>query len=255
MKKVLIAAGGSGGHIIPALTIADGLLKSGCDIHYIGNFNSMEEKLVHGEGIPFSAIDVQKIYRRLTMAHFMFPIKLFRSIKDSRAVLKEFKPDAFLGTGGFVSGPVGYAAHLEKVPIFLQEQNSYPGLTTRIMSRWADTIFLGNKKAETFFKSGNTLYTGNPIKKGFIETNEKLDFAKIGLKENSTKILILGGSQGSVFINKVVLEIIDKILKTGIEVIWQVGKYHYNEISQKIKDKKGIYYFDFTSEMVRSTIQ
>jgi len=249
MRKILIAAGGSGGHIIPALSIAGGLIKAGCEIHYIGNFNSMEERLVHCEGIPFSAIDVQKIYRKITPAHFKFPFKLLKSIKNSRTVIREFKPDAFLGTGGFVSGPVGYAAHLEKIPIFLQEQNSYPGLTTRILSKWANTIFLGNKKAEEHLRNPNTLYTGNPIKKSVIETSEKLDFTRIGLEQNSTKILILGGSQGSVFINKVVLETVDKLLKNGIEIIWQIGKFHYEEISQKIKNKKGIYYFDFTSEI------
>jgi UDP-N-acetylglucosamine--N-acetylmuramyl-(pentapeptide) pyrophosphoryl-undecaprenol N-acetylglucosamine transferase len=251
MKKILIAAGGSGGHIIPAISIAAELKKNNCDIHYIGNFNSMEERLVHSEGITFSAIDVQKIYRRLTLAHFKFPFKLIRSIKDSRTVIQEFKPDAFLGTGGFVSGPVGYAAHLEGIPVFLQEQNSYPGLTTKILSKWSDTIFLGNKKAETYFKGKNTIYSGNPIKKSVIDTTEKLDFTGLGLREDSIKILILGGSQGSVAINKVVLEIIDKLLKNGIEVIWQVGRYHYSEISEKLKTRQGVYYFDFTNEIGR----
>ncbi|MFC1887242.1 undecaprenyldiphospho-muramoylpentapeptide beta-N-acetylglucosaminyltransferase [Candidatus Cloacimonadota bacterium] len=251
MKKVLIAAGGSGGHIIPALSIAAELQKRDCQIHYIGNFDSMEERLVHQEGITFSAIDVQKIYRKLTFAHFRFPYKLLKSIKNSRTVIQEFVPDAFLGTGGFVSGPVGYAAHLEKVPIFLQEQNSYPGLTTRILSKWSDTIFLGNRQAEKYFVDKRVIHSGNPIKKDIMDTDEKLDFTGLGLREDTVKVLILGGSQGSVAINKVILDIVDKLLKMGIEIIWQIGKYSYSEISQKIKGKQGIYYFDFTNEIGR----
>ncbi|KQC11182.1 MAG: hypothetical protein APR54_02905 [Candidatus Cloacimonas sp. SDB] len=249
MKKVLVAAGGSGGHIIPALSIAAELQKKGCEIHYVGNFNSMEEKLVHQEGIKFSAIDVQKIYRKITLSHFRFPLKLMRSIRDSRTVIKEFQPDAFLGMGGFVSGPVGYAAHLEKIPIFLQEQNSYPGLTTRILSRWADTIFLGNKGADKYLKNSDLVYSGNPINNSIIQSSEKLDLNSVGLKENSTKILILGGSQGSVAINKVVLQILDRLLRKRIEIIWQIGKYNYSEISRQIQGKKGVYYFDFSHEM------
>jgi len=249
MKKILIAAGGSGGHIIPALAVAAKLIEKGCDIHYLGNYNSMEEKLIHQEGIPFSAIDVQKLYRRLTTAHFKFPIKLIRSIKDSREVIREFQPDAFLGTGGFVSGPVGYASHLEKIPIFLQEQNSYPGLTTRILARWADKIFLGNRKAADHLNNSNISFTGNPLRTDVLKISDKLDLAALGLKPNTTKLLILGGSQGSVVINKVILEIVDILLKKGIELIWQVGKYHYNEIHQQLKNKKGVYYFDFSNEI------
>lgn len=251
MKKILIAAGGSGGHIIPALAIAQELQKKGCEIHYIGNFDSMEERLVHQTGMTFSAIDVQKLYRKLTLAHLKFPVKLIRSIKDSRQVIQEFQPDAFLGTGGFVSGPVGYAAHLEKIPLFLQEQNSYPGLTTKILAKWSDTLFLGNKQAAKYFAGRRIIHSGNPLKSEIINTKEKLDLTGLGLKKTSTKLLILGGSQGSVKINQVVLKIIDVLLEKGIEIIWQIGRYHYPEISEKIKGKKGIYYFDFTNEIGR----
>jgi UDP-N-acetylglucosamine--N-acetylmuramyl-(pentapeptide) pyrophosphoryl-undecaprenol N-acetylglucosamine transferase len=174
-----------------------------------------------------------------------------RSIRDSRQVIREFQPDAFLGTGGFVSGPVGYAAHLEKLPSFLQEQNSYPGLTTRILAKWADTIFLGNKQAAQYLQGKRIIHSGNPIKNNVINTNEKLNLKELGLKENSTKLLILGGSQGSVAINTVILKIVDTLLEQGIEIIWQLGRYHYSEIAEKIKGKSGIYYFDFTSEIGR----
>ncbi|MCD6176886.1 MAG: glycosyltransferase [Candidatus Cloacimonetes bacterium] len=150
-KKIIIAAGGTGGHIIPAISIAEELKEKGVQILFVGNRNSMEQKLTMKHNIDFAEINVQKFYRKLTFAHFKFPLKLIKSIIDSKKFIRNFKPDAFLGTGGFVSGPVGYAAHLLKVPIFLQEQNSYPGATTKILSKYAVKIFLGNQGAKNIY--------------------------------------------------------------------------------------------------------
>ena len=117
MKKILIAAGGTGGHIVPALSIAEELKKSGHRLLFIGNRNSIEERLITGSGFDFRPIDIQKLYRKFTLLHVKFPFKLIKSIRESVSVIRSFQPDMFLGTGGFVSGPVGYAAKLKKVPI------------------------------------------------------------------------------------------------------------------------------------------
>ena len=248
-KKVIIAAGGTGGHIIPALSIAAELRKAGILILYVGNRNSMEQKLASIHKIDFTGIEVQKFYRKLTLAHVKFPFKLIKSIIDSKQIIREFNPDAFLGTGGFVSGPVGYAAHLLRIPIFLQEQNSFPGATTKILSKYSKKIFLGNRNAKKYLSKSSTVYTGNPINQNAVLEMDTVDFTKFGLKPNTKKIFLFGGSQGSVILNNTFLPIIDDLLTQGYEVIWQIGKYSFEEFYSKVKDKKGIYAFDFTNEI------
>jgi len=248
-KKIIIAAGGTGGHIIPAISIAEELKEKGVQILFVGNKNSMEQKLTMKHNIDFVEINVQKFYRKFTFAHFKFPFKLIKSIIDSKKIIRKFKPDAFLGTGGFVSGPVGYAAHLLKVPIFLQEQNSYPGATTKILSKYAVKIFLGNQGAKKHLPKEITIYSGNPINQNAIIERDTIDYKKLGLKVDTKKIFLFGGSQGSVVLNKAFFLIIDDILKKGFEIIWQIGSYSFNEFYPKIKDKSGVYAFDFTNEI------
>ncbi len=248
-RKVIIAAGGTGGHIIPAISIAEELIKNNVDVLFVGNKNSMEQELTAKREITFKSINVQKFYRKITLAHLKFPFKLLKSIHDSKKIIRDFQPDAFIGTGGFVSGPVGYAAHLKKVPIFLQEQNSYPGATTRILSKYAEKIFLGNKGAEKYLLGNKLFFSGNPINNRITGETAKLDLDEIGLKNDTTKLFLTGGSQGSVVLNKTFLPIVDELLENGIEIIWQIGKYSFNEFYPKIQNKKGIYGFDFTDEI------
>jgi len=247
--KILIAAGGTGGHIIPALAISEEFRKKGAKILWVGNRNGMEEKLAAENGFEFAAINVQKLYRKFTFAHIFFPFKLLKSILDSLKIIKKFQADIFIGCGGFVSGPVGFAAFLRKIPIFLQEQNSYPGLTTRILSRFAKKIFLGNRGAEKFLPNGKTIFSGNPINPNVVSETATPDLQIFGLKADSVKLLILGGSQGSAIINRNFFPILDEILKTGIEVIWQIGKFSYKKYAEKIEGKSGVYGFAFSSEM------
>ena len=248
-KKILIATGGTGGHIIPAISISKELQKRGIEILFVGNKNSMEENLVKNEAIDFRAIDVQKLYREFTFSHIKFPFKLLKSISDSKKIIREFKPDAFLGTGGFVSGPVGYAAHLKNIPIFLQEQNSFPGLTTRKLSKYAQKIFLGNAGAAKHLKTDKLVVSGNPINSNVIIENKKIDFEKYRLKKDSFKIFLTGGSQGSVVLNKTLYPIIEDLISSNIEIIWQIGKYSFDEFYPEIKEIKGIFAFEFTNEI------
>ncbi|MDP8269505.1 MAG: undecaprenyldiphospho-muramoylpentapeptide beta-N-acetylglucosaminyltransferase [Candidatus Tenebribacter davisii] len=248
-KKVIVAAGGTGGHIIPAISIIQELIKENIQILFVGNVNSMEQKLAKQFSIDFAEINVQKFYRKFTFAHLKFPFKLLKSMLESKKIIRKFEPDAFLGTGGFVSGPVGYAAHLLRVPIFLQEQNSYPGATTKILSKYATKVFIGNHDAKKYIPREITVYSGNPINLSAVEEKETIDFEKFGLKAGTKKIFLFGGSQGSVVLNNAFLPIVDDLLKKGFEIIWQIGKYSFDEFYPKIKDRKGIYGFDFTNEI------
>lgn len=247
--KVIIAAGGTGGHIIPAISIAKELIKEGVDILFVGNKNSMEKRLAEENSLAFKEINVQKFYRKFTFAHFKFPFKLIKSVLRSKQIIKRFQPDLFLGTGGFVSGPVGYAAHLLKVPIFLQEQNSYPGATTKLLSKYAEKVFVGNHNAEKHLKNKNVIYTGNPINQNAVQEKDKINFNELGLTEDTRKVFLFGGSQGSYVLNKAFFPIIDDLLEKGYEIIWQIGKYSYKEFREKLQNMKGIYAFDFTSEI------
>ncbi|HPT72708.1 MAG TPA: undecaprenyldiphospho-muramoylpentapeptide beta-N-acetylglucosaminyltransferase [Candidatus Cloacimonadota bacterium] len=247
--KVVIAAGGTGGHIIPALSITEALRKLGVEVLYIGNKNSMEQNLTSAKGIPFSPIDVQKLYRKLTLMHIKFPFKLAKSVFMSVRIMKEFKPDAFIGAGGFVSGPVGLAALLTGIPIYWQEQNSYPGITTRFIAKYAKRVFIAYRGALKYLPEKRCLMTGNPINSTITTMQNKLDYAQLGLNESNKSILILGGSQGSIALNQAILSIVDKLLENHLNILWQTGKRDFDSINRKLQDKKGIYTFAFSQEM------
>jgi UDP-N-acetylglucosamine--N-acetylmuramyl-(pentapeptide) pyrophosphoryl-undecaprenol N-acetylglucosamine transferase len=247
MKKIIVAAGGTGGHIIPALAVAKKFEEKGWKVLYIGNKNSLEENLAQKAGIEFSGINVQKLYRKFTFQHIKFPIKLISSIQKSKKIIKNFAPNAVLGTGGFVSGPVGYAAYKCKIPLFLHEQNSYPGLTTRLLSKHSKHLFLGFKNENNFDSNVPTTYTGNPINPD--KSIATINFEDYGFRKNSLKLFLLGGSQGSLALNKAIYPILDKIYANEIDLIWQIGKYSYAEFSAKIKNRSGVYGFDFSDKI------
>ncbi|MFO7895381.1 MAG: undecaprenyldiphospho-muramoylpentapeptide beta-N-acetylglucosaminyltransferase [Candidatus Cloacimonadales bacterium] len=247
MKKIIVAAGGTGGHIIPALSIASALKKRGWQVLYVGNLGSLEEKLAAEAGFEFAGINVQKLYRHFTFSHLRFPFKLLKSIADSQKIIKRFQPDLVLGTGGFVSGPVGYAAHRLGIPLYLQEQNSYPGLTTRILSKYAESIFLGSTYANKFLPTDKTVLSGNPI--NCTKSTKSLDLSEFGFRPPATKLFLLGGSQGSLALNKAIYPILDQLYENEIDLIWQIGKYSYEEFLPKIAGRPGLYAFSFTSEI------
>lgn len=250
-RRIIVSAGGTGGHIIPALEICLELQKNNFEVYYIGNKDSLEEKIIMNNKIRFFGIEVQKLYREITLQHLKFPYKLIRSIIQCIVILNKIKPCCVIGTGGFVSGPVGIASIFCKTPLFLQEQNSYPGITSKFLGLFAKKIYLGYKIARIYFKEEKTLYTGNPISMKLLQSDEVINFEDYQLSKDSLKLLIIGGSQGSEFINNLVLKNIDFLLNLGIELIWQTGVKQLNEIRKKTNDRKGIYLFDFTSEMYK----
>ncbi len=247
--RIIISAGGTGGHIIPALAVAKELQKKNADILYIGNAGSMEEKLVKESGISFKAISVQKIYRKFTLAHFMFPYHLIKSIRAVTKIFKEFNPDLCLGTGGFVCGPVGIVSILKGIPLFLQEQNSFPGITTRVLGKFAKIIFLGNEKASGFFGHSKIIVTGNPINSTVVEEKELMDFSPYGFAPSHKKLLIIGGSQGSLFINNLIEKNLNALRQLGFDIIWQVGKSNIKYYKDRYNGVKGLYLFDFSKDM------
>jgi UDP-N-acetylglucosamine--N-acetylmuramyl-(pentapeptide) pyrophosphoryl-undecaprenol N-acetylglucosamine transferase len=249
MKRILISGGGTSGHINPALSIAECLHKHNWEIHYIGNNNSLEERLVSKAGYKFYPINIQKIYRRFTFAHLKFPVKLILSVLKSLAVINRIKPQVYLGTGGFVSGPAGIAAMLSSIPICLQEQNSYPGITTRYLARWSQYIFLGNKKAAAYLPVDKTRFTGNPVNPGIISPTPDFIHKYPSLTPGRKKIFLLGGSQGSLRLNEAFSPIIEELLAADLEIIWQTGEYSHHRFSKLYAGRKGIYLFSYSHNM------
>ncbi len=246
--KFIISAGGTGGHIMPAVSIAQELITRGHQVLYIGNKNSMEEKIVKNKSIDFEEINVQKLYRSFTIKHILFPFKLFASITKVKRIFSRYKPDAYVGCGGFVSGPSGFVARGKKIPYFLQEQNSYPGLTTRALDKEAETIFIGQSDAKNYLKNTNIIYSGNPINKRLVESQRLADMEEYSFNKDKKTLFLIGGSQGSQFLNKVMSQVIDNLLKR-YNIIWQLGKKNIAEFENIHKDKKGLFMFGFSYDI------
>jgi UDP-N-acetylglucosamine--N-acetylmuramyl-(pentapeptide) pyrophosphoryl-undecaprenol N-acetylglucosamine transferase len=247
--KILFGAGGTGGHIIPALAIAHELSSRGWKIAFIGNKNSMEQSIIVKHGYAFTPVHVQKIYRRFTLRHIMFPFLFVASICKSLSCIRRYHPDAILCTGGYVSGPVAIAARLLGQKLYFQDGNSFPGLTTRFMSGAAKHVFIASDAARRHLKSADCVLTGNPLL--LYEPLDKtgIDWNGLNLHKNTIKLFIIGGSQGSSIINKVIGDCVPELLEQGIELIWQTGKANLQEISEKYSKKPGLHFFGFTDRM------
>jgi len=251
LRRVIVTAGGTGGHVFPAIAIAEELISSGAEVLYVGNDKSMEERVCQERDLPFEPIDVQKLYRSLTPKHLLFPFKFIRSYIMSSKIIRAFQPDACIGTGGFVSGPVIFYAGINKVPVYLQEQNSFPGLTTRWASRYARLIFLGNESAKEHLPSSKCIYTGNPLQRSFI--NSAITHQRQEKDKKEITLLVMGGSQGAETINNAVLQSLSEIIELEIKILWQTGKRDYERIKESIRNfpdsGKNIDIFPFSTNM------
>lgn len=247
--RLLIGAGGTGGHIIPAIAIALEMSGKGWNVSFIGNKHSMEEILVHKHLFKFYPIQVQKIYRRVTFEHLKFPFLFLKSLYLCIRYITLYKPNAVLCTGGFVSGPVALSSVLLGEKLFFQDGNSYPGLTTRLMAKYSIHTFIASEEALAYLNNRNCILTGNPILKYTKLDKARINWHEYNLKTDTIKIFIVGGSQGSARINKVVSESLNEILALNAEIIWQTGKSHLHKTQMLIGNQKGIYCFDFTDKM------
>lgn len=243
--RILFGCGGTGGHIFPAIALAQEFKKLGNEVMFIGNRGGMEEHIVQEEGFPFRAIKVQKLYRKFNPANLLFPFRLASSWLESKKIMKDFKPDAVICTGGFVSGPVGLASIIMKIPLYLHESNSYPGLTTKFLAPHSRITFTVYDKTKSFLKKSRVQKVGVPL----AEKKEKATLSsltEIGLNPEKTVILVTGGSQGSQAINSVIAETLPQIIKRDWQLIWQTGKQGYSHYANKFSNLSGVYIFDFS---------
>ncbi len=236
--RVIISGGGSGGHIFPALAIANKLLEINKDteILFVGAEGKMEMEIVPKAGFPIEGLNIRGLQRKLTFENLKFPFRLFSSLKKAKRILKNFKPDVVVGVGGYASGPMLRVAAKAGIPTLIQEQNSYAGLTNKWLSKKVDRICVAYAEMENFFPKEKIVFTGNPVRTDIVKNNEiKIQSYKhFGLDQNKKTILTVGGSLGARTLNaafKKNVEILSNEAK-DINFIWQVGKLYYEEYSK-----------------------
>lgn len=242
IERVILSGGGTGGHIFPALAIANEIRKRNpaAEILFVGALGRMEMEKIPAAGYKIIGLPVIGFPRKPGLKMITFVIRLMKSASIARKVVREFKPQVAIGVGGFASGPLLRAASKMKISTLIQEQNSYAGITNKLLSKKVNTICVAYDKMERYFPSEKLVFTGNPVREKLIdhlpEKKEACDFFK--LKGDEKVILVVGGSLGARSINNAVLKNIEFIRQSGVQVIWQTGAIYYERIQQEIKDKK-----------------
>ncbi|VAV83323.1 UDP-N-acetylglucosamine--N-acetylmuramyl-(pentapeptide) pyrophosphoryl-undecaprenol N-acetylglucosamine transferase [hydrothermal vent metagenome] len=234
--KIILSGGGTGGHIYPAISIANELKSRFPDAEFlfVGAKDKMEMEKVPQAGYTIEGLWISGIQRKLTAKNLSFPFKLISSLFKSRKILKQFKPDVAIGTGGFASGPLLQMAALKGIPSLIQEQNSYPGITNKILGKKVDRICVAYDDLERFFPSKKMIKTGNPVRQDLLSIENKTIEAKdfFHLKHSKITVLVLGGSLGSKRINELIEEKLEFFQTQNVQVIWQCGKLYYNSYKQ-----------------------
>lgn len=227
VKKVIISGGGTGGHIYPAIAIANALQAAdpAIEVLFVGAEGKMEMEKVPKAGYKIIGLPIVGINRQHLLKNLLFPFKLLNSFKQAIKIVNDFKPDVAIGVGGYASGPLLLAAQLKGIPYFIQEQNSFAGITNKFLAKKAQQIFVAYPNMEKFFPKEKIQILGNPVRKDLLEVASKKAQAQLHFQINNQSpcLLIIGGSQGARSINQAILKDLDKINQAGIQIIWQTG--------------------------------
>lgn len=234
--KFILSGGGTGGHIYPAIAIANELKKRfpEAEFLFVGAKDKMEMQKVPQAGYAIKGLWIAGLQRKLTLQNALFPIKLLSSLWESRKILKSFKPDVVIGTGGFASGPLLNVANSLNIPTLIQEQNSYPGITNKLLSKKAAKICVAYENLERFFPKEKMILTGNPVRQDLIDVSSKreeaITFFKLDPKKKT--LLVLGGSLGARRINQLIEKELQGLLSQKVQIIWQCGKLYLEDYSK-----------------------
>ncbi|MDW7691257.1 undecaprenyldiphospho-muramoylpentapeptide beta-N-acetylglucosaminyltransferase [Flammeovirgaceae bacterium SG7u.132] len=253
--KVIISGGGTGGHVYPAIAIANALKERNpkTEILFVGAEGKMEMEKVPLAGYEIIGLWISGLQRRLTWKNLLFPIKLISSSLKSRQIIRKFKPDVAVGVGGYASSTIVKAAQAAGLPTVLQEQNGYAGLTNKLLSKNAKKICVAYPGMETYFPKEKIVQTGNPVRQDIVDLEKYREeaFKHFGLDPNTKTLLVLGGSLGARTINNSLKAGVELILAAGYQVIWQTGKFYIEEIRAVFDEKKlkGLYFNDFLNQM------
>lgn len=250
--KFIISGGGTGGHIYPAIAIANELKYRFHDAEFlfVGAKDKMEMQKVPQAGYDIKGLWISGIQRKISLQNIMFPFKLTSSLLKSYRIIKKFKPDVVIGTGGFASGAVLQVATMLGIPTLIQEQNSFPGITNKLLAKKVNTICVAYEGLEKFFPKEKLIITGNPVRQDLLNSDDKRFEALTYFELDSTKrtLLVLGGSLGARRINQLIAKEIDFLLALGVQIIWQCGKLYFEEYNH-FNTKENVHVFAFIDKM------
>ena len=252
VKRILISGGGTGGHIYPAIAIANELKSRYPDAEFlfVGAQDKMEMEKVPQAGYKIKGLWIAGLQRSITLKNMLFPIKLMNSLAKSKKIVKKFKPDVVIGTGGFASGPVLHMASKKGIPCLIQEQNSYAGITNKLLSKKVEKVCVAYENMQRFFPKKKIVFTGNPVREDLLNVSAKREEAQLYFNLNKSKktILVLGGSLGARAINQMIENNYKELLSHNLQIIWQTGKYYIKEY-KKYDDIEGVQTHAFLSQM------
>lgn len=256
-KRIIIGGGGTGGHIFPAISIANAIRKTHpyVEILFVGAENKIEMEKVPEAGYRIIGLPVAGFQRSFSVKNVSFFIKLWKSMRKAAKIINDFKPDLAIGVGGYASGPILKAAASKGIPIAIQEQNSYAGLTNKLLAKKAKKIFVAYDKMERYFPKEKIILTGNPVRSNLIntETNREEAFRFFGLDQSMPVIMALGGSLGAKTINESIMGNLE-LLGDDVQILWQTGNFYYENIKAFMQGKqsKNIKILPFIKDMQKA---
>ena len=250
--RFIISGGGTGGHIYPAIAIADALKLTYPDAEFlfVGAYGKMEMEKVPKAGYPIKGIWIAGLQRGLFLKNILFPLKLVVSFFQSVFILLWFRPNFAIGTGGFASGPILFIAHYLKIKTLIQEQNSFAGITNRVLSKIVNVVAVAFENMDRFFPKNKIILTGNPVRVALLNVDNKESEAFSYFKLNPSKktIVILGGSLGAKKINETIASHLLLFSKLGVQLIWQCGKLYFDQF-KKHNEQENVQVYEFIQEM------
>lgn len=253
--RIIISGGGTGGHIFPAIAIANAIrqLEPSAEILFVGANGRMEMEKVPAAGYKIEGLNIAGFQRSLKLSNLSFPFKVISSLKKAGSIIRNFRPQVAVGVGGYASGPLLFMATRNKVPGLIQEQNSYPGITNKLLAGRVKKICVAYDKMDRFFPKDKIIFTGNPVREDMVEISGKRNDAAayFNLDLSRPVILVVGGSQGARSINRAIKAGLKTIADSGVQLVWQCGKLFYEEAIKSVEElnASGIRVYDFITRM------
>ena len=240
IERAIISGGGTGGHIFPAIAIADEIKRRNPDVKilFVGAEGKMEMEKVPEAGYDIKGLQIVGFQRKLTLSNFALPFKIIKSLLKARKIIKKFNPQVVVGVGGYASGPTLKVATMLKIPAMVQEQNSFPGKTNKILSKSVSKICVAYDGLDRFFPANKIALTGNPTRKDMVETSgkEAEGYEFYGFDPSKKTILIIGGSLGARTLNESVINKLEALKTADVNVLWQCGKLYNTKLTEELKD-------------------
>jgi len=250
--NILLSGGGTGGHIYPAIAIANELKERNpkANFLFVGASDRMEMEKVPQAGYKIIGLNISGLQRKLTAKNIVFPFKLLQSLIKANKIIKKFQPNIVIGTGGFASGPTLFMASKKNIPSVIQEQNSYPGITNKLLAKKAEKICVAYDGLDKYFPKEKIIKTGNPVRQDLLEISDKRNeaIAYFRLDKNKKTIVVIGGSLGARVVNQTIEKNLKSILKNDIQIIWQTGKLYFEDY-KKYDEITGVQTHEFIQKM------